>query len=287
MAWSEPRPVPRPRSTWWATAACWMLLAAALAIGCGNPVAPPQGPAPGPPAGAGPGGRQQRLALSPKQEYAVGIRAYREVMQEYQGRILPSSNPTVQRVRDIMDRIVQAVEIEPLQREINLRIRGYRFAWEANVIKDNKVNAFCLPAGKVFVFTGILPVARNDDQLATVMSHEIAHALAHHASERIAREQREGGGILSALGNLRHSRAQESEADHIGVFLMTFAGYDPHQAVAFWQRMTRAAGDQHPPEFLSDHPSDEHRIEAMRQWVPKAIAGKKAYDEGRIAPAPR
>jgi predicted Zn-dependent protease len=186
-----------------------------------------------------------------------------------------------------MDRIVQAVEIEPLQREINLRIRGFRFDWEANVLKDDRVNAFCLPGGKVFVFTGILPLAQSDDQLATVMSHEIAHALAHHASERIAREQQAGGGILTALGNLRHSREQESEADHIGVFLMTFAGYDPHQAVNFWERMAQRMGGQHPPEFISDHPSDEHRIAAMKQWVPKAIAGKNAYDEGRIAPGPR
>ncbi len=100
-----------------------------------------------------------------------------------------------------------------------------------------------------------------------------------------SREQQSGGGILGTLGNLRFNRAQESEADHIGLFLMTFAGYDPHEAVRFWERMAqRMANAEHPPEWLSDHPSDEHRIAKMREWVPQAIAGKKAFDEGRIAP---
>ena len=275
----------------WATLACWTLVAA-LALGCCCPTAYQHGPpapaprptAPGGP-GEGPGHRPQRLALSPKEEYAVGIRAYQEVMDKNRGRVLPPDDPEVEHVRDITMRIAQVVAIKPFDQELNLRISGYRFAWEANVIRDNKVNAFCLPAGKVFVFTGILPVAQNEDQLATVLSHEIAHALAHHASERIAREEQTGGGILSSLGNLRFDREQESEADHIGVFLMTFAGYDPHQAVVFWERMARRMGsEQHPPEWLSDHPSDQHRIEALKQWVPRALAGKQAYDEGRIAP---
>jgi predicted Zn-dependent protease len=150
------------------------------------------------------------------------------------------------------------------------------------VIQDNQVNAFCLPGGKIFVFTGILPVAQDDHQLATVMSHEVAHALAHHSSERIAREQ-SGAGILRSL---KYNRDQETEADHIGVFLMTFAGYDPHKAVTFWERMHQRMAGQQPPEFLSDHPSDEHRIEAMKKWVPRAVAGKQAFDRGDIAPAP-
>lgn len=266
------------RRRWPAILGSWVLVLA-LALGCGPPA--PEGPR-----GQGPGHREQPLALSPRQEYGVGMRAYHEVMDQYRGRILPASDPAVQRVRTITMRIARASEIEPLQREINLRVHGYRFDWEANVIRSNKINAFCLPAGKVFVFTGILPIAANDDQLATVLSHEIAHALAHHSSERIAREQASGGGILATLGNLRFSREQESEADHIGLFLMTFAGYDPHQAVLFWERMAqRMAHEEQPPEWMSDHPSDEHRIAMMKKWVPQAIAGKRAYDEGRIAPA--
>src|SRR5207247_6564496 len=130
----------------------------------------------------------------------------------------------------------------------------------------------------------LLPVAASDDQLATVMSHEIAHALAHHASERLARQQSEGGDLLSALVGKAHDRRQESEADHIGLFLMTFAGYDPEQAVVFWERMKQAAKGQSRPEILSDHPSDDRRMEQMKQWVPYALAAKKAYVEGKIAP---
>src|SRR5262249_27542812 len=158
------------------------------------------------------------------------------------------------------------------------------------VLLSKQVNAFCLPGGKVAVFTGLLPVASqngrlNDDQLATVMAHEIAHALAHHASERIARQQQyqramealNGAmgslppgqrktliGLLGAgaqVGSLSYDRQQESEADHIGIFLMTFAGYDPRQAIVFWEKMQALASKQgRPPEVLSSHPSDARRI---------------------------
>jgi predicted Zn-dependent protease len=132
------------------------------------------------------------------------------------------------------------------------------------------------------VFTAILPLAATDDQLATVLGHEMAHALSHHASERIARE-RSGANILRSLS---YDRMQESEADHIGLFLMTFAGYDPDQAVVFWERMHAAVGGHgRPPEFLSDHPSDERRAADLRGWAPKARAAKRAFDEGRVAPA--
>ena len=230
---------------------------------------------------AGPGGRQQPLALTPTQESAVGRRAYDEVMAEVKGRVLPANSPEVVRVRRIVDRLAQAAEIEPLQREIMLRVRGYRFEWEVNVVRDPQVNAFCLPAGRIFVFTGLFGVVgKSDDELAAVLAHEMAHALAHHGSERVAREQ-EGGTMFRRLS---YDRMQESEADHIGVFVMTFAGYDPDQAVTLWEKMQRSHGGT-PPEFLSDHPSDEHRAKALREWVPKARAAKKAFDAGRIAPA--
>src|SRR5262249_52749310 len=215
--------------------------------------------------GEGPGGRQQRLALSPEQELEVGRRAYREVMsdRDFRERVLPPDNPQVRQGRNSLARIVKASEIEPLQREINLRIQGYRFEWEANVVRDKQVNAFSLPAGKIFVYTGILRITGdNADFLATVLSHEAAHVLAHHASERVAREQSREGIFRS----LSYDRMQESEADHIGVFLMTFAGYDPDQAVVFWQKMLQAkGGDEGPPEILSDHPSDRSRIRELKK----------------------
>jgi metalloendopeptidase OMA1, mitochondrial len=256
----------------------------------------------------GPGHRKQSLALTPEQEVELGRKAYAEVLRK--SKVLPADSPESRRVTKIGERIAKAAEIEPLQREINLRIRGYRFGWEFHVLADKQVNAFCLPGGKVAVFTGLLPVAENDDQLATVMAHEVAHALAHHASERIAREQlseealealngvlgnmdpdnrRRLIGALSAgaeFGSLKYERAQESEADHIGLFLMTFAGYDPDQAVAFWERMEAAmAHTGRPPEVLSDHPSDEKRIAQLKGWAPQAKGAKRSFDQGRVAAA--
>jgi len=231
--------------------------------------------------GAGPGGRAQTLALTPQQEVALGERAYRDILSHY--RVL-RDGPEVQRVNRVGWNIAKAAEIEPLQREINLHLKGYTFAWEFNVLQDKQINAFCLPGGKVGVFSGLLPVAANDAQLATVMSHEIAHALAHHTSERLARHSSQGN-FLAMLKDKAYDRQQESEADHIGIFLMTFAGYDPQQAVAFWQRMQNAtSGSARPPEILSDHPSDSKRIAQMGSWVGPARAAKRAYDEGRILP---
>jgi predicted Zn-dependent protease len=271
-------------------ASLWVIVG--LATGCA------------PSGGEGPGHRSQALALTPAQETALGEQAYREVLRKAQ--VVPNGAATT-KVREIGARIARASEIEPLRREINLRTQGYTFAWDFNLLKSNQVNAFCLPGGKVAVFTGLLSVAENDDQLATVMSHEIAHALAHHASERIAREQKTeqaisaaagafGGmdpgsrerltGLLSAGASLRglaYDRQQESEADHIGVFLMTFAGYDPAQAVKFWERMVNRSSRGAMPEILSDHPSDAHRVNQIRQWNTQAVAGYRAWKEGRIA----
>jgi len=234
--------------------------------------------------GEGPGRRSQHLGLLPEQELELGEEAYREVLSESRGRILPADDPQVQRVRGIAVRVIQAAGIEPLQREINLHLKGYRFEWEVNVVGERQINAFCLPGGKIVVYTGILPVAQNDDQLATVLSHEIAHALAHHSNERVTRSQ--SGGVNVFLEKA-FGRRQEAEADHIGVFLMTFAGYDPEEAVHFWLQMSQVnSGGAKLPEILSDHPSDEQRMRAMQEWVPMARAGKRAFDEGRIAPAP-
>ena len=254
------------------------LVAAALAVACaGGRPAPREQPRG---SGEGPGHREQHLALNPRQELEVGRRAQQEVMQEYHDKLLPDSSPETRRCRRVIDRLAKAAAIEPLQREINLRINGYRFEWEVHVVRTSEINAFCLPAGKMFVLTGILKVTGDsDDFLATVLSHEMAHALAHHASERIARD-RSGGGVLRKLS---YERGQESEADHVGVFLMAFAGYDPKQAPVFWEKMRQLSGARgRRPEWLSDHPSDERRINDLRRWVPYAIKAKEAFDQGRV-----
>jgi predicted Zn-dependent protease len=270
------------------------VLLATLAAGCQ------------PPGGQGPGHRSQQLGLTPEQEFALGEKAYRQILAK--ADVVPSG-PEVDQVVRVGRRIAHATENKDLQREINLNLEGYRFDWEFHVLRDRQVNAFCLPGGKVAVFTGLLHLTEGDDNmLATVLGHEVAHALAHHANERITRHAMQqhaveaaGAGMghmdphkrgmllailtgSSQMSELAFDRQQETEADHIGLFLMTFAGYDPDAAVAFWERMEEAArGHGRPPEILSSHPSDHHRIAWMRVWVTQAKAAKQAYDQGRIA----
>jgi predicted Zn-dependent protease len=278
-------PTSRPRSgplSPWGVALGFLTTAGVLVgIGCAGGQAPERG--------SGPGGRQQRLALSPQQELELGRRAFREVLSdpEKYGRALPADSPVSRDIRGVAERLIRATEIEPLMREMNLGGHHYRYEWEVAVLRNNQVNAFCLPGGKICVFTGILKVTEDDAQIATVLGHEMAHALAHHVSERLAHRS-ENQGVFGALREKAFDREQESEADHIGLFLMTFAGYDPEEALRFWERMSRLTQDQRrPPEFLSDHPSDEDRIKDIKRWIPKAVAAKRAYDAGDIAPAGR
>jgi predicted Zn-dependent protease len=168
------------------------------------------------------------------------------------------------------------------------------FVWKVTLLRKNEANAYCLPGGKIVVYTGILPLTRNDAGLATVLGHEVAHATAEHVAERLERQHLTkvaaaiiAGGVavtprqyvrvtalLGAAAGLPFSRAQESEADHIGLVYMARAGYDPRQALAFWKRMQRASKGKEPPEFLSDHPSDQHRVERVQGWLPEA---ERAY----------
>jgi metalloendopeptidase OMA1, mitochondrial len=279
--------------------------------------------------GQGPGHRPQYLGLTPQQEFELGRKADEQVLKESRakGILLADDSVETKRVQGVGRKIEAATANQLLLREINLRVQKEYLSWEYHVLKSDQINAFCLPGGRVFVFTGLLggklhdgqPVVENDDQLATVMGHEIAHALAHHASERVAREGLEGqahtaldmqelGSVDSnvvrrlmgalapgwvqlnlggseGLGTLAFDRAQESEADHIGLFLMTFASYDPRQTVVFWERMMEANRGPRPPEILSDHPSDARRIHQLREWVPEAKGAKRAYDARHNAPA--
>jgi len=231
--------------------------------------------------GQGPGKRPQSLALSPQQELQIGREAYQELLSQAS---VVNDGPGLARVRRVGERIAKAARIEPLQREINLHVSEYKFEWAYTLIDEQQINAFCMPGGKIGVYTALLHAAKNDDELAAVIAHEVAHALAHHTSERIARQRAQGNGLLT----LAFDREQESEADHIGVFLMTFAGYDPEQAVEFWKEMMeRYERGIHVPEILSNHPSDSRRIRQIQEWVPLARAAKKAFDEGRIAPERR
>lgn len=173
-------------------------------------------------------------------------------------------------------------------------LEGYR--WEFNLIEDTLVNAWAMPGGKVAVYTGILPVTKNDTGLAVVMSHEIAHAIAEHGNERMSQLlllQLGGMALQQALANapamtnqlalaafgvgtqvgilLPYSRLQENEADRLGLIFMAMAGYDPRAAVNFWKRMMESQQSPRPPEFLSTHPSDESRIKNIQELIPEAM----------------
>jgi len=196
------------------------------------------------------------------------------------------SGPAYEQVQRVTNRVVDAaIELDP---EIsNL------FAWEVVLIDDDEmVNAFCLPGGKMAVYTGILPVAGSDDGLAVVIGHEIAHATRRHGTQRVTQgtltaigveiftqnveistdeEERELATVLAQVGlGLPFSRDHELEADRVGLFYMAAAGYDPREAVGFWQRMS-AGGSGAPPEWLSTHPSDTTRIQKIQALLPEVM----------------
>lgn len=226
-------------------------------------------------------GRQSFNLIPESQELALGLDSYREVLSQSE---VVQSGPELALVRRVGARIAAASD-RPT------------YEWEFNLIKDDKaVNAFCLPGGKVAVYTGILPVTENEAGLATVMAHEIAHAIARHGGERMTDDlafQVGGMGLEALLGEqspatrnvlmaaygvggqigvlLPFSRSAESEADHIGLVYMAKAGYDPREAIRFWEQMEREAGGQAPPEWLSTHPSHGSRVEQIQEWMPEAL----------------
>lgn len=209
---------------------------------------------------------------------------------------LPASDERVQLVRRVGTRIQKAVEDYHAQKKLSSELQG--FAWEFNVVDSKEVNAWCMPGGKVVVYTGLLPVTQDEQSLAIVMGHEIGHAIARHGNQRmsegllvqlggaalsVAISQKpqftqqlfmQAYGVGSQLGTLSYSRKQETEADKMGLIFAAMAGYDPEVAVNFWQRMASQNKGQAPPEILSTHPSDERRIKDIKKFMPEA---KKYY----------
>jgi predicted Zn-dependent protease len=197
-------------------------------------------------------------------------------------------------VRRVGERIQAAVERYFTSKGMAAALAGYE--WTFNLVEDPQVNAWCMPGGRVVVYTGILPMTQDENGLAVVMGHEIAHAVAEHGSERMSQGllQQAGGmaldkmleqkpaetrnlymtayGLGSTVGvMLPFSRLHESEADELGLIFMTMAGYDPHAAIPFWERMGAGNGGA-PPEILSTHPSDKTRVENLRKLLPKALS---------------
>ena len=188
-----------------------------------------------------------------------------------------------------------AAAAEEFMRENGMEDKIKEYKWEFNLIKNEQANASALPGGKVIVYTGILPITQNEEGLATVLAHEVAHVLANHGGERLSqallvqlggitlsqamKEKKEATqqwsmlayGIGSSVAILLpYSRTHESEADHIGLILMARAGYDPRAALTFWERMSKASTSR-PPQFLSTHPAPTNRIEAIRREIPEAM----------------
>lgn len=242
----------------------------------------------------GPFGRSQIVTISPEQELSLGRQAYTQVLTKERGNVI-QKGPIVDEVREVGNRLRRASE-DPAIRELLKISKDLRLDWEFNIIQSKQINAFCLPGGKVAIYTGILPVCQTDTGLAVVMGHEIGHALARHGAERMAQQQMVAIGqlaVASSIGNLDYrkqqmvlgmlgvgaqvgvllpfSRNHESEADHIGIVLMAAAGYDPAEAPIFWERMGKAGGGRG-PEFLSTHPNPETRVADLRKWMSEAMA---------------
>ncbi len=233
-------------------------------------------------------GRSQLVDLSREQELALGLQSYQQILAQEQ---VVRAGPQVDAVRDIGRRLVVAAQA------IAPDVPWQHFEWEFNLVHSGQANAFCLPGGKVAVYTGILPITANENGLAVVMGHEIAHAIARHGAERMAMQKlvqlgsvaagmsisdmdpRTQQMVMGALGAgaqygivLPFSRDHESEADRIGLLVAARACFDPREAPRLWERMGQASGGRQPPEFASTHPSHDTRIRQLEAWMPEAMA---------------
>lgn len=243
-------------------------------------------------------GRRQLSLVAEKDLIGMSQTEYAKFLQEH--KTLSREDPRDQLVSKVGIKIKDAIVKYMTEHKIGERIADY--LWEFHGVEDDAVNAWCMPGGKVVVYTGLLPVTRDEAGLAVVMGHEIAHAIARHGNERMSQmlvAQGLGAGIAIAMSQkpaetrdlflqtynvgaglsiLSYSRKQETEADKLGLVFAAIAGYDPHEAVEFWKRMAALSKGQKPPELLSTHPSDERRIKDIEKFLPQAMkyyTGKK------------
>ena len=238
-------------------------------------------------------GRKSHVGLSTEQESALGLQSYQQVLAQSQ---TVDSGPQLDMVKRVSSRLAAAT---------GKASQG--FDWRVSLIREDKVNAFCLPGGKIVVYTGILPVTQNEASLATVLGHEMAHATSRHGAQRVFEQNLSQTAMMGVAGSLSDmdyekqrailgalgagaqfgilmpfGRKQESEADHIGLIYMARAGFDPRESIGFWERMERVGGEQ-PPEFLSTHPSHGTRIQQLQGWMPQAIEeyNKSSHNDGQ------
>lgn len=234
--------------------------------------------------------RKQMKLLPESMMLSMSFSNYKDFLSK--NSAIASTDQRTQMVQRVGGKIANAVTAFLKNEGQSKRIEGYK--WEYNLVNDPAVNAWCMPGGKVVVYTGILPVTEDETGLAVVMGHEIAHAVARHGNERMSqqlliamggisldiamREKPEqtrniflmSYGVGSTLGSLAYSRTHETEADKMGLIFMAMAGYDPAKAIDFWQRMSKQ-GSAKVPQFLSTHPNSENRAETLKQFLPEAM----------------
>ena len=238
-------------------------------------------------------GSNQLLLVSDGEMASMSLTEYQKVLST--SKVLsPATNKNAAMVKKVSDRLINA--ITKYYNENNLGSELANYKWEVNLIDENTVNAWCMPGGKIVVYTGLLPVTQNEAALAVVMGHEITHALAKHGAARMSQAivaQYGGAALIELVKNkpsetqnlfntavgigtnvgiiLPHSRKNETEADKFGLRYAALAGYDPREAVSFWQRMSKMSGGQKPPELLSSHPSDDKRIADLQAIMDETV----------------
>jgi len=236
-------------------------------------------------------GRRQLSIIGNSEILPMSYDQYSQVMAE--SRVV-TQTPQGQQVVNVGNRIAKAVEVYLNEQGYADQLEGY--AWEFNLIESDQVNAWAMPGGKIAFYTGIMPITQNEAGIAVIMGHEVAHAIANHARERMSQGLVANGllgglqvamgqnpsltqtlflqavGFGGQVGMLRFSRDQELEADELGLTFMAIAGYDPREAPRFWERMeAQAGGGERPPEFLSTHPGPNRRIEQLNKMMPAAM----------------
>jgi len=237
-------------------------------------------------------GRNQAKWFPESQLQSMASTQYQQFLST--NRVMPSTNRDVDMVRRVGSRIKRSVEDFYASKGRSKDLEGYN--WEYNLVEDKTANAWCMPGGKIIVYTGLLPITQNEAALAFVMGHEVSHAVFQHGNERLSQQlgaEAIGVGLQVAMSNkpaetrnvfyaaygagatlgvlLPFSRKHELEADHYGLIFTAMAGYNPQESIGLWQRMEAASSGSNTPEFLSTHPSEGRRIEQLQRFMPEAL----------------
>ncbi|MDR1879318.1 MAG: M48 family metallopeptidase [Tannerellaceae bacterium] len=235
-------------------------------------------------------GRKQILLVSDQEVLSASLTQYGDFMK---GAELSADKKGTEKVVRVGKKIAAATEAYLKANGLEAEIAT--FAWEFHLVKSPEINAFCMPGGKIVVYEGIMPYASTDDELAAVIGHEVAHAVAKHSNERMSQQMLAsyGGAVLDqavskksatvqaiagtvyGLGAqygvmLPYSRKHELEADHMGLVFMAMGGYNPQSAISFWTKMSQGK-ESSVPEIMSTHPADSHRIEEIKKYLPEAV----------------